>query len=117
MTHEQSDPVIDKIREIQQRISARFDHDPARLIAFYWNGKSGIEIDKNQECPPDPSIVYLSLPDNQAQRTRPSRIETIDEMRGRGPLRGLVRPVRLRGRPHRSLRQKSPAVDISPDGA
>ena len=30
-----SDPVIDEVRAIRQRISARFDHDPARLIAYY----------------------------------------------------------------------------------
>jgi hypothetical protein len=35
MTQERSDPVIDEIRAIRQRISARFDHDPARLVAYY----------------------------------------------------------------------------------
>jgi hypothetical protein len=30
-----SDPVIDEIREVRHRISARFDHDPARLVAHY----------------------------------------------------------------------------------
>lgn len=30
-----SDPVIDEIREIRHRISARFDHDPAKLVAYY----------------------------------------------------------------------------------
>jgi hypothetical protein len=30
-----SDPVIDQIREIRHRISARFDHDPAKLVAYY----------------------------------------------------------------------------------
>ena len=30
-----SDPVIDEIREVRHRISARFDHDPTRLVAFY----------------------------------------------------------------------------------
>ena len=29
------DPVIDEIREIRRRISAQFDHDPARLVAYY----------------------------------------------------------------------------------
>jgi hypothetical protein len=29
------DPVIDEIREVRHRISARFDHDPARLVAYY----------------------------------------------------------------------------------
>ena len=31
----EKDPVIDEIREIRHRISARFDHDPARLVAYY----------------------------------------------------------------------------------
>ncbi len=35
MTPDRSDPVIETIREIRQRISARFDHDPARLVAYY----------------------------------------------------------------------------------
>jgi hypothetical protein len=30
-----SDPVIDEIRAIRHRISARFDHDPERLMAYY----------------------------------------------------------------------------------
>lgn len=30
-----ADPVIDEIREIRHRISARFDHNPARLVAYY----------------------------------------------------------------------------------
>ena len=35
MKQRQSDPVIDEIREIRHSISARFDHDPARLVAYY----------------------------------------------------------------------------------
>ena len=30
-----SDPAIDEIREVRHRISARFDHDPAQMVAFY----------------------------------------------------------------------------------
>ena len=30
-----SDPVIDEVREVRHRISARFDHDPAQIVAFY----------------------------------------------------------------------------------
>ncbi|MDN5942450.1 MAG: hypothetical protein L0H94_11260 [Nitrospira sp.] len=30
-----SDQPIDEIREVRHRISARFDHDPARLVAYY----------------------------------------------------------------------------------
>ena len=35
MKQTMSDPVIDEIREIRHRISARFDHDPAKLVAYY----------------------------------------------------------------------------------
>ena len=35
MSPNQSDPVIDEIREVRHRISERFDHDPARLVAYY----------------------------------------------------------------------------------
>jgi hypothetical protein len=35
MESEPNDPVIDEIREIRHRISARFGHDPARLVAHY----------------------------------------------------------------------------------
>jgi hypothetical protein len=30
-----SDPVIDEVREVRRRISARVGHDPARLVAYY----------------------------------------------------------------------------------
>jgi len=30
-----SDPVIDEIREVRRRISARFAHDPVQLVAYY----------------------------------------------------------------------------------
>jgi hypothetical protein len=30
-----NDQPIDEIREVRRRISARFDHDPARLVAYY----------------------------------------------------------------------------------
>jgi hypothetical protein len=29
------DPVIDEVREVRHQISARFGHDPARLVAYY----------------------------------------------------------------------------------
>ncbi len=35
MKRNPSDPVIDEIREVRHRISARCGHDPARLVAFY----------------------------------------------------------------------------------
>jgi hypothetical protein len=30
-----ADPVIDEIREVRHSISARFGHDPSRLVAYY----------------------------------------------------------------------------------
>jgi hypothetical protein len=35
MKQNKADPVIDEIREIRHRISARFGHDPERLVAYY----------------------------------------------------------------------------------
>ena len=35
MKQTKSDPVIDEIREVRHRISARFEHDPTQLVAFY----------------------------------------------------------------------------------
>ncbi len=35
MNQQQSDPVIDEIREVRHQISARVDHDPSRLVAYY----------------------------------------------------------------------------------
>ena len=35
MKQNQSDPVIDEIREVRRRISARCGHDPTQLVSFY----------------------------------------------------------------------------------
>jgi hypothetical protein len=35
MTPTPSDPVIDEVREVRHRISERFGHDPAALVAYY----------------------------------------------------------------------------------
>lgn len=35
MRQPDSDPVIDEVREVRHRISARFDHDPSKLVAYY----------------------------------------------------------------------------------
>ena len=35
MNQSHSDPVIEEIREIRHNISARFGHDPERLVAHY----------------------------------------------------------------------------------
>lgn len=35
MKQNRNDPVIDEIRDLRHEISARFDHDPERLVAHY----------------------------------------------------------------------------------
>ena len=35
MNKKKTDEPIEEIRELRRRISARFHHDPARLIAYY----------------------------------------------------------------------------------
>ena len=35
MNLSKKDPVIDEIREVRHRISARFGHDPVQLVAYY----------------------------------------------------------------------------------
>ena len=35
MNQAQSDPVIDEIRDVRRRISARVNHDPGQLVAYY----------------------------------------------------------------------------------
>ena len=35
MKQNPSDLVIDEIREVRHRISARFDHDPTQIVDFY----------------------------------------------------------------------------------
>ena len=35
MKQKLGDPVIEEVREVRHRISARFDHDPTKLVAFY----------------------------------------------------------------------------------
>ena len=34
-TNRTSDPAIDDVREARRHISARVDHDPARLVSYY----------------------------------------------------------------------------------
>jgi hypothetical protein len=41
MNQPQPDPVVDEIREVRFRISAQFDHDPAKLVAHYLHLQEG----------------------------------------------------------------------------
>jgi len=43
MKQSQSDPVIDEIREVRHRISARFEHDPNGLVAYYMELQKGYQ--------------------------------------------------------------------------
>lgn len=51
------DPVIDEIREVRSRISARFGHDPRRLVAHY------LMRDRPASLPPAPERASESVPD------------------------------------------------------
>jgi hypothetical protein len=35
MGQSRNDPAIDEVREVRHRISARFGHDPEKLVAYY----------------------------------------------------------------------------------
>jgi hypothetical protein len=35
MSNQEADPVIDEIRAIRHNISARFGHDPKKLVEYY----------------------------------------------------------------------------------
>jgi len=41
---DEGEELIEEIREVRRRISARFDHDPDRLVAITWTGRSAIGI-------------------------------------------------------------------------
>jgi len=56
----ESDPAIDEIREVRHRISAQFDHDPARLVAHY------MELQKQYE---DRLIKTEKLAESAGSRT------------------------------------------------
>ena len=62
MKQSQSDPVIDEIREVRYRISARFEHDPTQLVAFYMEMQKQyqdrlIETAKSTEQHRDPAAL------------------------------------------------------------
>jgi hypothetical protein len=52
---EPQDPVIDEIRAVRHRISERFGHDPARLVAYY------LELQKQYQ---DRLIVTVTTHEN-----------------------------------------------------
>ena len=58
MKRNPSDPVIDEIREVRHRISARFGHEPTRIVAFY------MELQKQYE---DRLIETITSPERSDQ--------------------------------------------------
>lgn len=54
-----SDPVIAEIREVRHQISARFDHDPARLVAHYMELQKQYQ-DRLIETPESPERTDLA---------------------------------------------------------
>jgi len=60
MKQMESDPAIDEIREVRHRISAQFNHDPAKLVAHY------MELQKQYE---DRLIKPEKLAEHAGSRT------------------------------------------------
>jgi hypothetical protein len=56
MKRKQTDPGVDEVREIRHDISARFDHDPAKLVAYY------VELQKKYQS----RLVDSEQPRNRA---------------------------------------------------
>jgi hypothetical protein len=57
--------VIDEIREVRRRISARFDHDPERLVAYYMELQKQYEdrlLDAEHELDPVPAPPTRTVP-------------------------------------------------------
>lgn len=50
--HDEADEVIDEIRAVRHQISARFGHDPYKLVAYY------IELEKEDAGP------FIPAPEN-----------------------------------------------------
>lgn len=60
------DPVIDEIREIRHRISARFDHDPQRLLEHYMQ----LQEEYRDRLLDDSEAADRSAPDTVARADR-----------------------------------------------
>ena len=55
------DPVIDEIREIRHQISASFDHDPAKLVAYLMKFQEQFK-DRLLYIPVDPTPASVVAP-------------------------------------------------------
>jgi hypothetical protein len=57
---QQSDPVIDEVREVRRRISEQCGHDPDRLVAYYMEFQQQFR-DRMIEC-----VERTAVPDQPA---------------------------------------------------
>lgn len=73
----QGDPVIVEVREVRHRISARFDHDPVRLVAHYMELQKRYQDRLIKTTPLDVEGVAMGL-------TAEEIVSAIRETRGRG---------------------------------
>ncbi len=55
------DPVIDEIREIRHQISASFDHDPAKLVAYLMKFQEQFK-DRLLYIPDEPTPTPVVVP-------------------------------------------------------
>ena len=55
------DPVIDEIREIRHQISASFDHDPAKLVAYLMEYQKQFK-DRLVYIPDEPTPASIVVP-------------------------------------------------------
>lgn len=63
-----TDPAIDEIREVRQKISAEFGHDPRRLLAHYVEYEKQLEREgkyRFSEPKPEQSFVLNDKPDEK----------------------------------------------------
>ena len=66
------DPVIDEIREIRHRISASYDHDPAKLVAYLMQYQQQFR-DRLIYDPEPPAAQQAVQPDtDKAAASRPA---------------------------------------------
>ena len=66
----QSDAVVNEIREVRHRISARFDHDPTRLVAFYMEMQKQYQ-DRRSETAKSAGCRVASQPPNPPLQPTP----------------------------------------------
>ncbi|MEI8020639.1 MAG: hypothetical protein WCH39_20725 [Schlesneria sp.] len=60
------DPVIDEIREIRHQISASFDHDPAKLVAYLMQYQKQFK-DRLIYIPDEPTPASIVVPPETAE--------------------------------------------------